>query len=112
MDGVPRGADAYLLCHVLVDWDDERAAAILRNCRAAMLWGGQLLALEEVYPAHVGPSQECQGAAATEVLMLVCTGGRQRTEEEFRALFAVSGFRLSRAVPTAAGVSVVQGEPA
>jgi hypothetical protein len=44
--------------------------------------------------------------------MLVCTGGRQRSEEEFRGLLAASGFRLSRVVPTAAGVSVVQGEPA
>jgi hypothetical protein len=111
-DEVPRGADAYLLAHVLVDWDDERAAAILRNCRAAMPRHGQVLILEEVYPARVGPSDECRGAAANDVLMLVCTGGRQRSEEEFRGLLAASGFRLSRVVPTAAGVSVVQGEPA
>jgi hypothetical protein len=111
-DGVPRGADAYLLCHVLVDWDDERAAAILRNCRAAMPRGGQVLILEEVYPARVAPSDACRSTAATDLLMLVCTGGRQRSEEEFRGLFAASGFRLSRVVPTAAGVSVVQGEPA
>src|SRR5262249_27991734 len=69
-DGVPRGADAYLLCHVLVDWDDERAAAILRNCRAAMPRGGQVLILEEVYPARVAPSDECRGAVATDLLML------------------------------------------
>src|SRR5262249_52999607 len=55
-DRVPHGADAYLLCHVLVDWDDERAAAILRNCHAAMPRGGQVLILEEVYPARVAPS--------------------------------------------------------
>jgi hypothetical protein len=111
-DGVPRGADAYLLCHVLMDWDDERAVAILRNCRAAMPRHGQVLILEEVFPARVDPSDECRGAAAIDVLMLVYTGGRQRSEEEFRGLFAASGFRLSRVVPTAAGVSVVQGEPA
>jgi hypothetical protein len=111
-DGVPAGADAYLLSHVLVDWDDERAAAILRNCRAAMPRHGQVLILEEVYPARVGPSDECRAAAAVDVLMLVCTGGRQRSEAEFRGLLAASGLRLSRVVPTAAGVSVVQGEPA
>jgi hypothetical protein len=111
-DGVPRGAGAYLLCHVLVDWYDERAAAILRNCRAAMPRGGQVLILEEVYPARDAPSEACRGAAATEVLMLVCMGGRQRSVEEFRGLFAASRLRLSRVVPTAAGMSVVQGEPA
>jgi hypothetical protein len=111
-DAVPRGADAYLLCHVLVDWDDERAAAILRNCRAAMPRHGQVLILEELYPARIEPSDACRGAAANDVLMLVCTGGRQRSEAEFRGLLAASGFRLARVVPTAAGVSVVQGEPA
>jgi hypothetical protein len=111
LDEVPRGADAYLLSNVLVDWDDERAAAILRNCRAAMPRHGQVLILEEVYPARVDRSNACRGVAAIDVLMLVCTGGRQRSEEEFRALLAASGFRLSRVVPTAAGVSVIQGEP-
>jgi O-methyltransferase domain len=111
-DDVPPGADAYLLCHVLVDWDDERAAAILRNCRAAMPRHGRILILEEVYPARIDPSDACRGVAAIDVLMLVCTGGRQRSEEEFRGLLAASGFRLSRVVPTAAGLSVVQAEPA
>jgi hypothetical protein len=111
-DAVPRGADAYLISNVLADWNDERAAAILRNCRAAMPRHGRVLILEEIYPERVAPSDACRGVAAIDVLMLVCTGGRQRSAEEFRGLLAASGFRLSRVVPTAAGVSVVQGEPA
>jgi precorrin-6B methylase 2 len=111
-DGVPPGADAYLLSHVLVDWDDDRAAAILRNCRAAVPRRGRVLILEDVCPARVDASAECRDAAGIDVLMLVCTGGRQRTEGEFRGLLAGSGFRLSRVVPAAAGVCVVQGEPA
>src|SRR5262249_43029836 len=103
---------AYLLQNVLVDWDDVRAAVILRNCRAAMPRHGQVLILEEVYPSPVDPFDECRGAAANDVNMLVCTGGRQRSLEEFRGLLAASGFPLSRVVPTTAGVSVVQGEPA
>jgi hypothetical protein len=109
---VPRGADAYLLSNVLVDWDDDRAAAILRNCRAAMPPHGQVLILEEVYPARVAASDACRHATAIDVLMLLCTGGRQRTEAQFRDLLAASGLRPSRVVPTAAGVSVIQGEPA
>jgi hypothetical protein len=73
---------------------------------------GRVLILEEVYPARVDPSSECRDAAAIDVLMLVCTGGRQRSEEEFRGLLAASGFRLSGVVPAAAGVSVIRGEPA
>jgi hypothetical protein len=109
-DAVPRGADAYLLSNVLVDWDDERAAAILRNSRAAMPGHGQVLIIEELYPARIEPSDKCRGVAGIDMLMLVCTGGRQRSEAEFRGLLGVSGFRLSRVVTTAAGVSVVQGE--
>src|SRR5262249_45298196 len=111
-DGVPHGADAYLLSNVLVDWNDERAVAILRNCRAAMPRHGQVLIIEGICPARVAPSDQCRDTAAIDVLMLVCTGGRQRSEAEFRGLLVASGFRLSRVVPTAAGVSVVQGEPA
>jgi hypothetical protein len=107
---VPRGADAYLLCHVLVDWDDERAAAILRNCRIAMPRHGRVLIVEEIYPAHIEPSLDSRGTAAIDVFMLVCTGGRQRSEAEFQDLLAASGFLLSRVTATTAGVSVVQGE--
>jgi hypothetical protein len=107
---VPRGADAYLLCHVLVDWDDDRAAKILRNCRAAMPRHGQVLILEEVYPARADLSDECRTAAASDVLMLVCNGGGQRSEKQFEELLAASGFRLSRVVPTTAGVSILKGE--
>jgi hypothetical protein len=111
-DGVPGGADAYLISNVLVDWDDDRAAAILRNCRAAMPRHGQVLILEEVYPARAAASGACRDVAASDVNMLVCTGGRQRSEAEFRGLLEASGLRLARVVPTAAGVSVVQAEPA
>lgn len=110
-EGVPGGSDAYMLRHVLVDWDDKRAATILRNCRTAMPPHGQLMILEEIYPPRISPSASCQNAAGHDVNMLVCTGGRLRSEEEFRALLAASGFRLSRVIPTTTDVSVIQGEP-
>jgi hypothetical protein len=110
-DSVPKGADAYLLKHVIHDWNDERAAAILQNCRAAMPPAGKLLIVEGVYPARIDQSPESQGAAANDVNMLVATGGRQRSESEFRQLFAASGFKLTRVVPTPARVCVIEGAP-
>ncbi len=109
-DEVPAGADAYLFKHVIHDWNDERATAILKNCRASMPPAGKLLILEGVYPARIDQSPESRGAAANDVNMLVATGGRQRSEAEFRGLFAASGFRLTRVVPTQARVSVIEGE--
>ena len=110
-DRVPSGADAYLLKHVIHDWNDERAMAILKNCRAPIPAIGKLLIVEGVYPARVDHSLDSRGATTTDVNMLVCTGGRQRSEAEFRDLFAASGFRLTRVVPTPARVCVIEGAP-
>lgn len=110
-DAVPAGADAYVLKHVIHDWNDEQAIAILRNVRAVVPKDGRVLILEGVYPAHVDASLQSRGAAANDVNMLVCTGGRQRSEAEFRALYDASGFRLTRIVPTMAPVCVIEGEP-
>jgi SAM-dependent methyltransferase len=109
-ESVPARADAYLLKHVIHDWNDERAAAILNNVRAAMPSGGKLLVVEGVYPPRIDQTLESRGAAANDVNMLVCTGGRQRSEQEFRGLYAATGFRLTRVVPTPARVCVIEGE--
>jgi hypothetical protein len=109
-DEIVRGADAYVLKHVIHDWNDTRATAILKNCRAVMPPHGTLLLVEGVYPARVDQSLESRGAAANDVNMLVCTGGRQRSEGEFRDLLAGAGFRLTRVVPTPVFVCVVEGK--
>jgi hypothetical protein len=111
-ESVPPGADAYLLKHVIHDWDDGRATAILRRCREAMGASGTLLVVEGVYPQRIDQSLESKGAAANDVNMLVCTGGRQRSEEEFRVLLGAAGFRLSRVIPTLARVAIIEGRPA
>jgi hypothetical protein len=87
---VPAGADAYVLKQVLHDWDDERVAAILRNCRAAMRPGARLLVLERTVPELVGADDA--RTLLLDVLMLVLTGGRERTEREFRGLLEAAGF--------------------
>jgi SAM-dependent methyltransferase len=109
---LPSGADAYLLKHVIHDWNDEKARTILRGVRAVLPPHGKLLIVEGVYPAKIERTLEGRGAAANDVNMLVSTGGRQRSEAEFRDLYAASGFRLSAIVPTPARVSVIEGVPA
>ena len=109
---VPAGGDAYVLKHVIHDWDDERACTILRKCHRAMGPGGRLLIVEGIYPRRIDRSVASRGAAANDVNMLVNTGGRQRSEAEFRALYDAAGFTLTRIVPTQARVSVIEGAPA
>jgi hypothetical protein len=107
---VPGGADAYVLKHVIQDWDDDRAVAILQNCRKAMSAAARLLIIEGIYPQCVDQSETSRGAAANDVNMLVCTGGRQRSEAEFRSLYTAGGFVLSRIIPTdMAFASIIEG---
>ena len=108
-EAVPPGGDAYLLKHVIHDWNDERATVILTNCHRAMGPDSKLLLVEGVYPRRIDQSDASRGATATDVNMLVCTGGRQRSEAEFRSLYAASGFQLTRIVPTLARASVIEG---
>jgi len=109
---VPPGGDAYMLKHVIHDWDDQRSITILKNCRRVMGAQARLIIVEGVYPARIDQSIESRGAAANDVNMLINTGGRQRSESEFRALYEASGFRLTKIVPTPARVSVIEGAPA
>jgi SAM-dependent methyltransferase len=106
---VPNGADAYILKHVIHDWTDDRAVTILKNCRRAMENDGRVLIVEGVYPPRIDASLASRGAAANDVNMLVNTGGRQRSEAEFRALYNAAGFKLLRIIPTQARVSVIEG---
>jgi hypothetical protein len=107
---VPDGADAYLLKSVIHDWDDERAAAILRSCRRAMPAGGKVLVVEPVLPPNV-ESPESTGTVMSDINMLVNTGGRERTEDEFRDLYASADFEL-RGIFGEGDYRVLEGTPA
>ncbi len=103
-ESVPDGADAYVLSHIIHDWDEARCVSILERCRRAMKPGGRVLIVEMVVP---GPN-EPHPAKLLDLVMLTVPGGRERTAEEYAALLARAGLRLERIVPTASPVSVVE----
>lgn len=105
---VPAGADAYLLRHIIHDWDDEQSTRILRNVHAALGADGKVLLVESVIP----PGNEPFFGKLLDLTMLVLPGGQERTREEYETLFAAGGFRLTRIVPTRAEVSVIEGQKA
>ncbi len=104
---VPEGADAYLLCGVIHDWDDDRAITILKNCRKAMAESGRLLLVEMVVPEN---GANCF-SKLLDLNMMVMTGGRERTHAEFRRLLNAAGYRLTKVVPTLAPQSLIEGVP-
>jgi orsellinic acid C2-O-methyltransferase len=96
---VPGGHDAYLVKSVIHDWDDDRAGRILRNIGAAMGSGATLLVVEPVMPDAPSSSPDVLMMVMSDLNMLVCTGGKERTEGEFRALLAEAGFAVRAITP-------------
>ena len=101
---VPRG-DAYLLSHIIHDWDDERSIAILRSIHRAGEPGARVLLAEAVIPA----GNEFSFGKLLDLERLTLPGGIERTESEYRELLRAGGFRLTRIVPTRSSTSVVEG---
>jgi hypothetical protein len=97
---------------VLHDWDDARASAVLRACRAAMPDGARLLVIERVMPERMPAEPLALANAVGDLLMLVRAGGRERRAAEFEALFAEAGLRLARILPTSSYLSVIEAIPA
>ena len=111
-EAVPAGGDAYILSHTLHNWDDARALRIIESCRKAMSGEGRLLVVEMVVPPQPDPSPEAYVLAMTDLQMMVMTGGRERSEEEWRALLASGGFNLVRLVPLGAHHYLLEAFPA
>jgi hypothetical protein len=103
---VPPGGDAYIMKHIIHDWDDSQAAAILRNIRRELDGrpNGKVILLESV----LQPGSQPDLGKLIDLEMLMMPGGRERTEAEFAALFASAGFELVRVVPTRSPLSVVE----
>lgn len=91
---VADGYDCLILKSILHDWPDDECRTILRACAAAMPPGGRLLVVEQILPEIADTDPELHSAWRTDLTMLLSTGGLERTEAEFVALFADSGLVL------------------
>jgi len=101
---VPPGADAYIMRHVIHDWEDDMSVTILRNCRDAMNPGGKVLVVESVIPEGNIP---CFGKWLD--LMMLLVKGIERTESQYRQLFKAAGLKLNRIVTTEHEISIIEG---
>ncbi len=104
---MPAAGDAYLLRWILHDYDDAQDRRILRNCRAAMPPDGRLLVVEQIVP--VGDAPASWVPKFLDLQMLLNSGGQERTEAEFRALFAAAGLVVTSIIPTSSPDFIVEG---
>jgi O-methyltransferase domain/Dimerisation domain len=105
---VPEGGDAYVMKYVIHDWDDENCVRILDNCRRAMAARGRVLVVEHL----IAGGNRRDWGKMLDINMMVMPGGRERTREEFRVLFAQAGLRLQRVFATASSLSILEAVPA
>ncbi|HLM56895.1 MAG TPA: methyltransferase [Pyrinomonadaceae bacterium] len=111
-ESLPEGGDLYILSRILMDHDDDASVRLLQNCHRAMGAGGRVLIVQLLMPEQGGGGarEPLFEAAVSDLNMLVLTGGRERTEGEYRTLLGRAGFRLARVVPSQALVSLIEGE--
>jgi hypothetical protein len=104
---IPSGCRAYLMKSVIHDWDDQRAHQILVNCRRAVPPDGVLLLIELTLRESNFP---CLGKFV-DIAMMVLTGGRERSIQEYRELLAGASFQLSRVIPVPGELSIIEAIP-
>jgi len=104
---VPAGGDAYVMKWIIHDWEDERAITILKNCRRQMQPNSRLIVVDCVVPENDAPDF----SKTFDLNMMVMTGGKERTAEEFRELLAAAGFELLRVIPTDVPTCIVEAKP-
>jgi hypothetical protein len=101
---VPAGADAYILSHIIHDWNEDQCLTILGNVRDAMNPASRLLIIEMVLP----PGDTPHPGKMLDMVMLVRFEGQERTEMEYASLLGKAGLRLTRVIPTDSAASIVE----
>jgi cyclopropane fatty-acyl-phospholipid synthase-like methyltransferase len=108
LESVPALADAYTVSLIFQDLDDEHALTLLRNARGAMADRSVFIAVELVVP----DDDSFHLAKLNDLNVLMLLGGRIRTADEFRELYAQAGLRLREVMPSPGPMSLVIGDPA
>lgn len=107
LESVPGGADAYILKWIIHDWNDDLSIKILRNIRAQIAAEGRLIVVDAVVPE----TNEPHFSKFLDLNMLVMTGGKERTAEEFAQLLKPAGFEPLRIIPTETPASLIEAKP-
>ncbi|MFO8074279.1 MAG: methyltransferase [Armatimonadota bacterium] len=97
--------DAVILARVLHDWDDAIALTILRHARCALRPGGRLFVVEMLL-SDVGSA-----GGLCDLHLLMATGGKERTVEQYSVLLDEAGFDLVEVRRLAALPSIIVGVP-
>lgn len=106
LTSVPVEADLYMMKFVLHDWSDQDSIKILSNCRKHINPNGKVLIIEQL----IAPGNEPSFSKMLDLEMMVCTHyGRERTEDDFKAIYEAAGFKLNRIIKTPTIANIIEG---
>jgi hypothetical protein len=106
LHSAPPESDCCLLANVLHDWDDGTAVRILAGCRAAAAGNSRVLIIERLIPDDLA---QAVPALLSDINMLVVTGGRERTNDEYCALLRAAGIRPGAIWPVTPPYGIIEG---
>ncbi len=106
LESIPEGEGVYVAKNILHGFDDSSLIETMKMWRRSMAKNSKLIVIDIVVPAPKGPYMQ-----ALDLIMLLSSGGRERTEAEFRDLFSNSGFRLEEIIATVSPMSVIVATP-
>ena len=105
-DEIPKGGDIIILARILHDWDDLRVQTILKNCFDALPPRGRLLIIELLLPPALGSDF----GALLNLNLLVMTGGKERTLDEYKHLLEETGFEFTTIISTSSISTIIVAE--
>ncbi len=112
-DRVPEACDAYIMKHIIHDWDDESCRRILSLMRAQLVQAAPSKGRVFLCEMTVAGMQEPSPAKMLDIEMLVLTrGGKERTAAEFTELFESAGLKLVSITPTHSPVCLIEASVA
>jgi len=103
-EAIPTESDAYLMSNILHDWPDLLCKRILRNCASSMKSGSKLLIVEML----ISPGNSTSVAKLLDLEMMVLSGGRERTLEEYKALLKTAGLVYSNVTPVDENLFIIE----
>lgn len=106
-ESVPQNADAYLLRHIIHDWDDDKSIKILSNIKKALPEHGKVLMIEAILPEGNTPHP----GKMFDWVMMGIPDGIERTLTEYKILFAKSGLHIQQVIPTTGLNSIIEAVP-
>lgn len=108
---VPRGGDVYVLRNVLHDWDDSTAVRILQATRRAMKPIARLLVIQRAIADATPTNPTMRGMVENDLMQLVYSGGRERSEEDYRALLKAAGLEVTLSMQSGGVTWLMEARP-